>query len=30
MIEFKQSAERKMKAGEKLTLDELRIIFQEN
>ena len=30
MIEFKQRAERKMKAGEKLTLDELRIIFQEN
>ena len=30
MIEFKQTAERKMKAGEKLTLDELRIIFQEN
>ena len=30
MIEFKQSAERKMKADEKLTLDELRIIFQEN
>ena len=30
MIEFKKSAERKMKAGEKLTLDELRIIFQEN
>jgi chromosome segregation ATPase len=30
MIEFKQGAERKMKAGEKLTLDELRIIFQEN
>lgn len=30
MIEFKQSAERKMKAGEKLSLDELRIIFQEN
>jgi chromosome segregation ATPase len=30
MIEFKQRAERKMKAGEKLTLDELRIIYQEN
>ena len=30
MIEFKQSAHRKMMAGEKLTLDELRIIFQEN
>lgn len=29
MIEFKQRAEQKMKAGEKLTLDELRIIFQE-
>ncbi len=30
MIEFKQRAEAKMKAGEKLTLDELRMIFPEN
>ena len=30
LIEFKHRAEQKMKAGEKLTLDELRIIYQEN
>lgn len=29
MNELKERAEKKMKAGEKLTLDELRIIFQE-
>lgn len=30
MSEFKQSAQRKLKAGEKLTLDELRIVFEED
>jgi chromosome segregation ATPase len=29
MSEFKHSAQKKLKAGEKLTLDELRMVFQE-